>query len=84
VIGLHDQQLTTGFHDFIVGRVFGRALAHEIGHYLLRSRNHSVKGLMRALQFAPDLVGQDRQVFALSPDQVTQLHSVLTQISRGG
>jgi hypothetical protein len=74
--------LTTGFRDFIVGRVFGRALAHEIGHYLLRSPNHSREGLMRALQFAPGLVGQDRQRFALSADQVTRLHSVLTQITR--
>jgi hypothetical protein len=82
VMGLNDRQLTTGLHDFIVGRVFGRALAHEIGHYLLRSRNHSRQGLMRALQFAPDLVGQDRQRFALSADQVTQLDSVLAQITR--
>jgi hypothetical protein len=37
VMGFDDRQLTTGFRDFIVGRVFGRALAHEIGHYLLRS-----------------------------------------------
>jgi hypothetical protein len=82
VMGLNDRQLTTGLRDFIVGRVFGRALAHEIGHYLLRSRTHSREGLMRALQFTSDLVGQDRQVFALSADQVTRLHSVLTQIAR--
>ena len=82
VVGLHDRQLTTEFRDVIVGRVFGRALAHEIGHYLLRSRNHSHEGLMRALQSTPDLVGQDRQLFALSADQVTWLHSVLTQITR--
>jgi hypothetical protein len=82
VAGLNDRQLTIDLRDFIVGRVFGRALAHEIGHYLLRSRNHSRAGLMRALQFAPALVGQDRQLFALSADQVTQLHSVLTQITR--
>jgi hypothetical protein len=82
VVGLHDRQLTTEFRDVIVGRVFGRALAHEIGHYLLRSRNHSHEGLMRALQFTHDLVGQDRQHFALSADQVTRLHSVLTQNAR--
>jgi len=82
VMGLNDRQLTTGLRDFIVGRVFGRALAHEIGHYLLRSQSHSGEGLMRALQFTPDLVGQDRQLFALSADQVTQLRSVLAQITR--
>jgi hypothetical protein len=82
VAGLNDRQLTIDLRDLIVGRVFGRALAHEIGHYLLRSRNHSRAGLMRALQFAPALVGQDRQLFALSADQVTQLHSVMTRITR--
>jgi len=82
VMGLSDRQLTSGFHNFIVGRVFGRALAHEIGHYLLRSPSHSAKGLMRALQFTPDLVGQDRELFALSADQVIRLDSLLTQITR--
>ena len=33
----------------VIGRVLGRALAHEIGHYLLRSPGHSA-GLMRAHQ----------------------------------
>jgi hypothetical protein len=33
--------------DVLAGRVLGRALAHEIGHYLLASRGHSRKGLMR-------------------------------------
>jgi hypothetical protein len=81
VMGFDDRQLATGFHDFIVGRVFGRALAHEIGHYLLRSRNHSRDGLMRARQLAPDLVGHDRQRFALSADQVTQLQCLLAKIT---
>ena len=80
VMGIRDERLTRKFHDFLVGRVFGRALAHEIGHYLLRSPNHSAKGLMRAVQLPSDLVGQDRKLFALSADQVTRLESVLTQI----
>ena len=82
VTGLNDRQLTIRLRDFIAGRVFGRALAHEIGHYLLRSRSHSDKGLMRALQFTNDLVGEDRRLFALSADQATQLRSVLAQITR--
>src|SRR5260221_9725335 len=31
--------------------------AHEIGHYVLRSRNHTEDGLMRSFQRADDLVG---------------------------
>jgi hypothetical protein len=32
----------------LVPRVLGRALAHEIGHYVLQSRGHSRRGLMTA------------------------------------
>jgi hypothetical protein len=67
--------------DFTVGRVLGRALAHEIGHYLLRSRDHSRTGLMRAKLRAHDLTGQDRQSFVLSADQVTRLDSALAALS---
>jgi hypothetical protein len=81
VAGLNERQLTIKLRDLIVGRVFGRALAHEIGHYLLRSRGHSDTGLMRPLQFTNELVGEDRRLFALSADQATQLRSVLAQIT---
>src|SRR5262249_37885930 len=46
---LHDERKCMPVvHDTMVGRAFGRALAHEIGHYLLRSRQHAPGGLMRA------------------------------------
>lgn len=32
-----------------VQRAIGRAIAHEVGHYLLRSRAHERRGLMRAV-----------------------------------
>lgn len=38
------------YRDATLGRVLGRALAHETGHYLLRSRAHSATGLMQARQ----------------------------------
>lgn len=60
-------------HDTIVGRVLGRALAHEIGHFLLRSRDHSSFGLMRAHQSIYDLVGQGRERFSLSDDERMRL-----------
>jgi hypothetical protein len=37
----------------LLPRVLGRALSHEIGHYVLRSREHSRTGLM-APSFRPD------------------------------
>jgi len=63
--------------DVIHGRVLGRALAHEIGHYLLRSRQHSALGLMRARQSTVDLVGLDRRHFMLSSDELRRLMSVI-------
>ena len=34
--------------DHRLGVVLGRAVAHEIGHYMLRTNTHATRGLMRA------------------------------------
>jgi hypothetical protein len=52
--------------EYIVGRVLARALAHEIGHFLLRQRDHSRRGLMQARQLVPDLMLEDRRCCALT------------------
>ena len=49
-----------------VGRAVGRVLAHELGHYLLRSRTHAPSGLMRAVQNTTELVATERDSFVLS------------------
>jgi len=49
-----------------IGRMLGRALAHEIGHYVLRSSHHSARGLMRASHTVEAFVGVDRSPFRLS------------------
>lgn len=33
----------------VAARLLGRAVAHELGHYLLRSRTHTASGLMRPM-----------------------------------
>ena len=35
-------------HEHRLGVILGRAVAHEIGHYLLRTNTHAGSGLMRA------------------------------------
>ena len=35
-------------HDYRLGVVLGRAVSHEIGHYLLDTNTHARRGLMRA------------------------------------
>jgi len=56
------------FHDELLARVLGRALAHEIGHYVLRMRDHSTFGLMRAVHPIVELMEIRGGNFALSPD----------------
>lgn len=68
----------TGMRDGVVARVFGRALAHEIGHFLLRSRQHSASGLMRARQPPFNLMFPERQLFLLSPEEVARLAAIAT------
>jgi hypothetical protein len=54
--------------DVRLGLVLGRALAHEIGHFLLDTRTHAARGLMRsnfdARQFADP---RANAAFALDP-----------------
>jgi len=54
------------FRTFILGRVIGRVLAHEIGHFLLQLHGHSAGGLMRAQPSVAELVDANRGRFALS------------------
>lgn len=53
--------------------MLGRVLAHEIGHYVLRSPQHAADGLMRSLQLADDLVAPSRQRLSLTPAEAARL-----------
>src|SRR4051812_31067824 len=57
----------------VVGRVLGRVLAHEIGHYVLSSRQHTSSGLMRSVQRSDELAAPSRRGFTLSPADAAQL-----------
>jgi hypothetical protein len=59
--------------DSIIGRAIGRVLAHEIGHYVLRSREHSPTGLMRAVHRVDDLFGHAHAGFALTSSETRRL-----------
>jgi hypothetical protein len=58
--------------DALVGRVLGRALAHELGHYLLRMPGHSASGLMRAQPPAAALVDEESRPFKLAAENARQ------------
>jgi hypothetical protein len=56
-------------HEVLVGRALGRALSHELGHYLLQSKAHTPRGLMRAVWPSEQIFSNDRQGFELSAEQ---------------
>jgi len=55
--------------ETLLGRALGRALAHELGHYLLASKAHTPGGLMGARRTTTELFWNDRARFALAGDQ---------------
>lgn len=69
------------YHHAILSRVLGRALAHEIGHYVLNAQTHSALGLMRAVQPVTELMELRDTNLALSPADVATLCKVLMQPS---
>jgi len=68
--------------DALAGRVFGRALAHELGHYLLRMPGHSASGLMRAQPPAVTLVNEESRAFQLAAEDARQLAAIRRQPCR--
>jgi hypothetical protein len=55
--------------ETLLGRAMGRALAHEIGHYLLASKLHTPTGLMQAKRTAAELFGVGRGRFGVEAVQ---------------
>jgi len=66
--------------DQVMGRALGRVLAHELGHYLLRSKVHQPRGLMRAVFTGSDLAAWDRTRFALDSSMLPRLRANLARI----
>jgi hypothetical protein len=62
--------------------VLGRAIAHEIGHLLLGSGEHSRVGLMRAFWSADELRGVKPAHWAFSRREAAQMRQAVRQLSR--
>jgi hypothetical protein len=52
-----DSGAPLGWVNFAGDEPDGRALAHEIGHYLLRSRGHATNGLMKGRRTVKEFIG---------------------------
>lgn len=79
-VGLVDAMTITQRHTYLA-RAMGRALAHEIGHFLLASKSHSVKGLMMASHTASEFFSPERKPFVLEPSQRSVASARFTAIS---
>ncbi len=55
--------------ELYLARAMGRALAHELGHYLLASKVHTAHGLMQTGRSAGELFGRQRVHFELDAAQ---------------
>lgn len=55
--------------DTYLGRALGRALAHELGHYLFASKGHTRTGLMQATHTAWEFFELARGRFQLTADE---------------
>ena len=56
-----------------VAHALSRSIAHEIGHYLLRSSAHARRGLMRAQLTVSDIMENELSVFRLEPAEIDRL-----------
>ena len=72
VMGGNHMMLNQGLSDprvrMEMGRLLGRSLAHELGHYLLGSRGHTEEGLMRASYGQQDGKTQDARLVRAGRD----------------
>lgn len=79
-----DEAARTSGHDarapreYRLGLVLGRAVAHEIGHFLLATRTHAESGLMRATVDVREFAAVSGEPFRLDRDASQWLRGRLT------
>jgi hypothetical protein len=80
-IGL-SHNMTVLERDTYLSRAMGRALAHELGHYLLASKAHTADGLMKANRTAAEFFSMDRRRFSVRPNEWRQIAARLDDLGR--
>lgn len=65
--------------EVLMARAIGRALAHELGHYFLASKEHTKNGLMKAHRTAVEFFSPDYRPFKLDGPQRSLITSRLAQ-----
>jgi len=59
-----------------------RSIAHELGHYLLGSKTHAERGLMRERFPVSDLLDPGIARFRLEPDELPMLHRMVALVAQ--
>jgi hypothetical protein len=80
VVGLVDH-MPPMEKEIKLARAMGRALAHELGHYLLSSKAHTGRGLMRASHTASEFFDFSRRGFGID---VAERQLIAARLSREG
>jgi hypothetical protein len=78
IVGPKDR-VTRFEREVLLARAMGRALAHEMGHYLLASKAHTESGLMKAHRTATDFFSYDNRRFKLDAAQRSAITARLTR-----
>jgi hypothetical protein len=73
------RMMTIVEHDTLLARALGRALAHELGHILLASKEHTRGGLMKATRTAFELFSPDAMRFEITAAQRAVIAARLQQ-----
>jgi hypothetical protein len=76
--GLREEHWPAALRNRVLGRIVGRVLAHEIGHFVLGSSRHASRGLMRPIQYIPELIAGTGELFGLTAEDLDLLRAALT------
>jgi hypothetical protein len=77
VVGIVEQ-MPLMRREILLARAMGRALAHELGHYLLASKVHTRRGLLQASRTAAELFAVGRGAFRIELGQRQAIAARLT------
>jgi hypothetical protein len=81
-LGRSIDRMPPGQVNVLLGTLLGRALAHELGHYLLRSSAHTGTGLMRGRRTIHEFIAPGRKGFDISTEQQLLVASGLDLVNR--
>jgi hypothetical protein len=76
------RRMTPAERFLLVGRTLGRALAHEIGHYLLKSREHTTNGLMKGRRTVQEFIDKERRGFEIDTAQRAAIVRRIRELTR--